>query len=273
MTAYPFLEAFTGIRNGSNYVLGLVFSYDAAHEEAREARRLLSEMMTRTAQRGELLAENERLQRMANFVRSEPRLTLEPARAIVNCFKGIITIDQGTLHGVRDSVCVVTEDGIVGFVSRADLASSTVVTLYNADCRVGAMILRNRVRGVVYGNGSQLSRYCTMNYIDMKDDVREHDVVVTCPGSAFPAGYPIGTVVAVHAEPGSLWKSAEIMPAVDPYRLDEVFLLRREAPAPGELTGATPPSTTSTSPASDLAAASVAPATPDKRTLQERYAP
>ena len=121
---------------------------------------------------------------------------------------------------------------------------------------------RNRVRGIVHGTGSDLSRYATMKYIDMKDDVRENDLVVTSPESVFPTGYPIGRVVNVD-DTGSLWKTADIELAVDPYRLDEVFLLRQAVTPVEELAG----------PAPEEPAQSVAPTTPDKRTLQDRYAP
>ena len=73
-----------------------------------------------------------------------------------------------------------------------------------------------------------------MNYIDMKDDVQVGDAVVTSPESIFPTGLAIGRVVAVH-DTGTLWKTADVEPAVDPYRLDEVFILRHAVADENEL--------------------------------------
>jgi cell shape-determining protein MreC len=78
----------------------------------------------------------------------------------------------------------------------------------------------------------------------------------------FPTAYPIGRVVAVH-ETGSLWKTADVEPAVDPYRLDEVFILRQALAQEEELAGRTQES---------LAAVPAPPASGDL-SLQERYAP
>ena len=103
---------------------------------------------------------------------------------------------------------------------------------------------------------------CTMKYIDMKDDVRVNDLVVSSPESMFPAGYTIGRVVKID-ESGSLWKSAEIEPAVDIYSLDEVFIVRRAIAPAEELAGQQ----------SEPAVVSVAPAVPDTRSYQDRYAP
>ena len=261
VTAYPFLKLLNGIEHGFDYAAGLVLSYHDARREVESLRLRLGETMQHAAERNELRQENERLRHMLQFVRGEPRLTLEPVR-VLESFKGILMIDRGSFHGVRESMCAVNEDGIIGIITQADPATANIATLYNADCKVGAMIARNRVRGIIHGRASELSPYCTMNYIDMKDDVAVGDAVVASSESIFPAGYPIGKVVAVH-DTKSLWKSADVEPAVDPYRLDEVLILRQAAPAAEEPTG------TASSEAVALPAAD-APAT---RSLQERYAP
>lgn len=262
ITAYPFLRALKGIEQGIAYTTGLVFSYHDARKEADEMRRRLANAMQQAAERGEFARENARLRRMMDFVRAEPGLTLEPV-SVIDSFKGVIRIDRGSLHGVEESMCALSEGGIVGTVTQVNLASANVATLHNGDCRVGAMIERNRVRGTVHGSSGDLSRYCTMTYIDMKDEVRVGDTVVTSPESMFPAGRLVGRVIAVHDEPGSLWQYADVAPATDPYRLDELFIVRRTVtplaePAP---------------PSRENARLSVAPEVPDTRSIQERYAP
>ncbi len=260
VATYPFLRTLNIIEDGADYVSGIVISYDASRTEAETAHRQLAEVMLRASQRNELIHENTRLRGMLNFVREEATLTLEPVE-VLESFKGVVVIDRGTLHGIRESMCAVNQDGIVGLVTQADPLSSGIVTLYHADCKVGAMIARNRVRGIVHGSSSELNPYCTMNYIDMKDEVQVGDSVVTSPESIFPAGFPIGRVVAVH-ETGSLWKTAEVDPAVDPYRLDEVFILRQAVAGEEELAGR-----------QRQAPADQAQEKNDDRSLQERYAP
>jgi len=261
ITAYPFLKALTGVKNGADYVVGMVVAYDAAKKEAETMRQQLGEMMLHTARRNELIQENRRLRRLLDFVRNEPGLTLEPVD-VIESFKGILMIDRGAMHGIRESMCAVSENGIVGLVTQADPMTANVETLYSPDCKTAAMIARNRVRGVVQGSTSELSPYCTMNFIDMKDEVRVGDLVVASPESIFPTGYPIGKVTAVH-DTKSLWKSADVEPVVDPYRLEEVFILRQAPPSIEELAGVN---------TADVSAPT-APDTPDDRSLQERYAP
>jgi cell shape-determining protein MreC len=99
-----------------------------------------------------------------------------------------------------------------------------VATLQSAECRVDAMIAWNRVRGRVYGSGSELSALCTMHYIDLSGTVRDGDEVVASPDSVFPPGYPVGRVVG-DPRRGQLSQSVSVMPAADPFRIDEVFVL------------------------------------------------
>ncbi len=261
-TAYPFLATKGGLENGTRYALDYFFNYDLLREDNAALREEVMTLKAAVVRRAELHHENERLRNMLAFVREEARLSLEPVKVIQSA-EGMLWIDRGAIHGIEPSMCVVAQEGVVGVVVQVDDFTASVATIHHRDCKIGAMVRRNRLRaydGVIHPSGSDLTRVCTMEYIDMKDDVRVGDLVVTSPESLFPAGLTVGTVASVTGS-GTLWKSAEIQPAVDVYRLDEVFVVRKSVPLPDELTG--PP----------VAVATRAPEPPDTRSIQERYAP
>lgn len=271
-TAYPFQKARKAAADRLGSAYRYVADYEGALAEAARLRGETAKLKLDTARLAMLERENARLREMARYLRETPRLTLEPA-SILETYKGMLRIDRGSRHGVRPATCVVGPQGVVGVVTETADFTSTVATLHHVDCRIGAMVLRNRVRaydGVVQANGSDFNRICTMEYIDMKEDIRPGDVVVTSPESLFPPGLLIGRIGAVH-DGGALWKSAEVVPAVDPYAVDEVFLIRRAVDDP-EYVGGPAGDFLDLPPAPD-AAASRAPETPDTRPLQERYAP
>jgi rod shape-determining protein MreC len=161
-------------------------------------------------------------------------------------------------------MCALTPDGVVGIVTKVDPFQSLVYTLHHTQCRIGAMVQRNRALGVVHGSGSDLSHVCRMEYIDMKDEVFEGDIVVTSGSAVFPRGLPLGRVTRVRDE-GALLKTAYIEPFAQPYQIDEVFLVRRVQPSQEELAAFTPPD-----PRADDSGGH---AMPDTRPLQERWAP
>lgn len=269
VTAYPFVKSMDMASQGTDFVIGMVFNYDKYRSENGSLRRELATMKAALANARELRMKEARLEDMLRFVRDEPRLTLEPAR-VLETYRGILKIDRGSRHGITTSMAVIHESGVVGIVIEIDLLTATVATVHHVDCRVGAMVQRNRTKaydGIIHAGGSNLTLFCTMDYIDLKDDVRVGDLVVTSPESVFPSGYPVGTVTAIH-ESGSLWKTAEIEPAVDPYRLDEVFVVLWSSARAEDLEGPVPPE-----PLALNSETPTAPEGPDTRSLQERFAP
>ena len=264
VTAYPFLKVKASFKKASDYVLGFAVRYDAVRKENQVLGKEIIQLKQMLANRAELRQENVRLREALQFVRETPRLTLELVDVLEN-YKGLLRIDRGSLHGITPSMCLITKEGVVGVITEVSTFTAIAATLNHPECRVGAMVKRNRLRaydGVVHAGGGDFSPYCRMDYIDMKEDVRVGDVVVTSPESIFPAGCPIGIVTATH-EGGSLWKWAEIAPMVDPSRLDEVFLIRHAEATLDELTG--PPAV--------VPNAVYTGELPDERSMQERYAP
>jgi rod shape-determining protein MreC len=247
--------------DGATYVAGFVTAYDAAHDRAVQLERELVGHEPALARLTVLQAENQRLRAMIGFERSQPRLTQLPA-AVLTRSEGTLIVDRGSVHGVREFMCAMTPDGVVGVVTEVGPFLSTVATLRSATCNIGAMVQRNRVPGTVHGSGSDLSPSCEMQNIDLKDDVRTGDVVVTGGGTClFPPGYLIGTVTNVGDL--ALQKSAWVEPAVDPHHVSEVLLVTQAMPTEEALADYPP--------APEPIAA--IPTMPDNRSMQERYAP
>jgi rod shape-determining protein MreC len=224
-TAQPFLTALTAIQNGTSHVTGLVFDYGAMGEENKQLRRTFGVLVERIADRKETSAENKRLRALLTFQREKPQIQFLPAEVISrSSYGGALTIDRGSRHGIREMMCVVTADGVIGIVTQVGWSSSNVSTLHDADTRVDAMLEHSRVRGIVRGTGNDLSPLCSMEYIDQKDDVNEGDAVVTSPDSIFPSGWPIGLITYVD-DKEALLQAAEIQPSADPFRVDEVLVI------------------------------------------------
>ncbi len=275
VTSYPFLKLRYIAVAVPSRAYSFVSDYDAVFNENIALNREVVEAQKREATLHHVMAENKRLRALLGFVSEQPRLTLQPA-TVLESYRGMLRIDAGTRAGVKPAMGVIAREGVVGVVTEVADFTATVATLHHTDCRVGAMVLRNRLRaydGVVHASGSDFSYLCAMEYIDMKDEVRVGDIVVTSPESQFPAGLSIGPITAVRGGEG-LWKSAEIKPAVDPYRLDEVMVIMRAVDDAPYVAG--PPAALERESAAYPAVETThlqAPEMPDMRSLQERYAP
>ncbi|MDH4180097.1 MAG: hypothetical protein OEV33_06260, partial [Armatimonadota bacterium] len=67
---------------------------------------------------------------------------------------------------------------------------------------------------------------CEVRYLDPESDVRAGDRVITSGlGGVFPAGLRVGTVLSVRADTYTPGKVAEIEPAADLAKIEDVLLL------------------------------------------------
>lgn len=271
----PFVRLLNGAQNSVAYFTTVVIDGDRVQESYRNLHRMMALQLQHSAARQELAAENGRLRALLDFQRSAPSLTLQPVQVLQHA-DGLLIIDRGASHGMRESMCVITGDGVIGLITRVDYLTSLVSTLQNPDCRIDAMVKRSRVRGTVHGAASDLSHICGMQYIDLKDDVRRGDEIVTSPDSVFPSGLPIGKISQVEYSEGSLWKSALVEPAANPFTVDEVFVIIGADRTWEDLAGA---NLTDRQPETPVAGIAQAPKTKttaqlfDADTLQERFAP
>jgi len=90
-------------------------------------------------------------------------------------------------------------------------------------------VVRNGVRLVAYGTGS--SDRLALASIPLSSDVKVGDLVVTSGlGQRFPAGFPIGRIVALRPDDSRAFLIGDVKPAAQLDRGRDVLLLRH-APA------------------------------------------
>ena len=139
-----------------------------------------------------------------------------------------LTIDQGTLRGLRPDMAVIAPAGIVGRVVAPSLRAAKVQLLIDRNAAAGALIERSRAQGVVVGGGQQLLR---LEYVSEIADVVVGDVVVSSGiDGIFPKGFTLGHVEAVEGS-GGAYRRITVKPAVDFSSLEEVLVVLTPTPA------------------------------------------
>ncbi|MGC8737441.1 MAG: rod shape-determining protein MreC [Candidatus Hydrogenedens sp.] len=225
LTTYPLINIKSQTGKILDYIVAVLFETDYLKKENQTLKEDILRLRLAIIEKGEKNYQLEKKLKMAILPEEWKPLKLLQAN-VLETYQGALRIDRGSRDGISISQPVVVPEGVVGIIIETSLFSSVVATLHHRECRIGAMIQRERLRpydGVIYPSGD-LRKICTMNYIDIYDKVRVGDFVVTSPESTFPPGLPIGIIQAIH-ESGTLWKSADITPIVDPYKLDYVFII------------------------------------------------
>jgi rod shape-determining protein MreC len=191
---------------------------------ARDNARLRDENRT-------LREENARLHELAAAYASETSI-----RPLVDLYRGIearvvgfppenesqsVTIDKGSIAGVRRDDGVLDSNGVVGRVASVGPFSSTVILISDYTSRIPAVVRRGRWWGIARGNVSSVR----MEYIPEDAPLRAGDVVVTGEGRSFHAGVPIGSVVSIERGDTTLYQTAVLKPAAALGALDRVVVV------------------------------------------------
>ena len=133
-----------------------------------------------------------------------------------------ITIDKGTLGGMRPDMAVIGPSGVVGRVVVASARAAKVQLLIDRNAAAGALIERTRAQGVALGNGTDR---LALEYVSGSAELVEGDTVVTSGiDGIYPKGFVIGWIDEV-TRTGNSYSSVTIRPAVDFARLEEVLVV------------------------------------------------
>ena len=136
-----------------------------------------------------------------------------------------ITLDRGTLDGVHPDLGVVGMNGIVGIVRDASPHFALVTSILGTEIEPQVELDRTGHYGLLKwdtGDPTTASMADVAKYVQ----VRAGDLVVTSgKGGVFPAGFPVGTVIAVKDDPGSNFHSITIKLAEDLTRSGYVHIV------------------------------------------------
>jgi rod shape-determining protein MreC len=192
------------------------------HRLRDEAQRLRVEALRVT----ETDSENQRLRRLLALKESLPLETMA-GEIIAREWGGWVrslTVNRGRGDSVARLTAVIAPDGLVGRIVEVRAGSSVVQVLTDPASTVGAHGVRTRTPGVVEGEPRGTLRFKYM----ARDGggMQVGDLVVTSGlGGLFPAGIPIGRVRTIDDRGSALFSYAQLTPAVDFARIDEVLLL------------------------------------------------
>jgi rod shape-determining protein MreC len=139
-----------------------------------------------------------------------------------------ITIDKGSLDGLKADMAVIAPDGIVGRIVLPTPRSGKVQLMIDRNAAAGALIERSRAQGIVIGEGDDRMR---MDYVAESADVVVGDAVVSSGiDGIYPKGYAIGRVEMVE-KTGPAYKRIVVKPAVDFSRIEDVLVVLTPTPA------------------------------------------
>jgi rod shape-determining protein MreC len=212
---------------------GLWSTYQDWKNVRAENRRLRDEaqrLRVESLRVSEVDEENRRLRRLLQLKEALPLETIS-GEIIGREWGGWVrslTVNRGRSSRVVRLTAVIGPDGLIGRIVDVRGGSSVVQVLTDPASTVGAHVVRTRTPGIIEGEARGTIRFKYM----ARDGagIQVGDMVVTSGlGGLFPRGIPIGRVRSVDDRGSALFHYAQIAPAVDFARIDEVLLLTGDA--------------------------------------------
>ncbi|WP_175837233.1 rod shape-determining protein MreC [Burkholderia anthina] len=107
-----------------------------------------------------------------------------------------IVIGQGSQQGIQDGSPVVSEDGVIGQITRVFPLQAEVTLITDRDLAIPVQVLRTGLRSVIYGTpkGDSLD----LRFVPTSSDLLVGDELVTSGlDGVYPPGLPVAKVVRV----------------------------------------------------------------------------
>lgn len=143
----------------------------------------------------------------------------------------MLTINKGTLHGVKKDMAVITARGLIGKVKTATRFTSSIQLLSSveASSRVSVYIQGDqKAFGLIEGY-DQKTDQLLMKRIPYDKKIKKGSLVVTSGyGGVFPKGLSIGKVVDVKVDQYGLNQTAYLEPSTDFYDISDVMVVKRD---------------------------------------------
>ena len=139
-----------------------------------------------------------------------------------------IVLGQGSSSGLKPGMAVLSNEGVVGRVIETSPHASRVLLIDDHNSALDGIDQRSRARGIVAG---VVDDGVIMKYVDRGEDIKADDTVVTSGlDGIFPRGLLVGSVAGVHREGPGLFLTVQLTPAVHFHELEQVLVVRQQAP-------------------------------------------
>ena len=204
-------------------------SNDELMQENLSLKQQINELTSELMDYEKAKQENEMYEKYYGIKEQNTDYIMEPATLISRNSDdpyGSFNINKGSLQGIALYDPVITDAGLVGYISEVNPSYSKVTTILDTAISCGGIDRRTRDAGIVSGELSLAEQGKTrLNNLLRSSGVTAGDYIVTSGGGVFPEGLVIGKIDSVHNEVYNTALYGIITPIVDFGELRDVMII------------------------------------------------
>ena len=225
----PFRSAMTAISNGVTDFFEALSGGNETMLDNAELESELNELRGQLADYEKVTKENDFYKNYLEIKNQNPDFKFAPATLIsrdtADPYKGFV-INKGSADGVSAHDPVITDAGLVGYVSEVGLTTSKVITVLSPDLTLGALDNRTNDSGIITGSLQLTEKgFTKFKNLSHSCSVAVGDYVVTSGEGVFPKGLLIGTIETISNDKYNTSLYAGIKPFVDLDTLRDVMII------------------------------------------------
>lgn len=214
--AAPFLSLATSV---SNAVTDFFNAYNNGNElslENNELKSQINELQSKLANYEDVLSENEFYKNYLEIKENNPDFKFASADIISrdsDDIYGGFTINKGSMSDISLYDPVITDAGVVGYITEVGLTTCKVTTILSHNITLGAIDNRTNDSGIITGNLNLAQNgFCKFANLSRSCSVAVGDFIVTSGEGIFPQGLLIGSVKNIGIDEYNNSIYAEISP-------------------------------------------------------------
>lgn len=217
--AKPFSYCGNKVAEAFDGFVSVFADYDKLQKENEELRATVESMENQLADDEVLREENAWLREFLDLSTKNPDFSLADADIIsfeAGNYSTVLTLNKGTVHGIKKNMPVITSRGVIGYVSEVGLDWCRVTEIIESTSKVSVYTDRTGVIGAVEGDAVlRADGKCLMS-CSPDADIKPGDRVYTSgTGEIYPDGLLVGKITSVDADETTRRFIATIEPSVD----------------------------------------------------------
>ena len=227
----PVQSALSGVIDGVKDFFGYFYRYEALKEENERLEEELSEYREMEREYLSAINENAQLRRMTGLVEKYSDFEFELCR-VSSVYRGVaqtgMVLNKGSVSGIDKGDSVMTDSGLIGYVSAVGPNYSEVVTLLDISFKSEARISRTGETVIAEGDFELSGDGCfKLSYLPRDCDIQPYDIVETSGyGGIYPSGVMLGRVMEIKLDTSGLMSYAVVRPVDDIAQLKWVYVVK-----------------------------------------------